>query len=102
MAYFLVIARDGKDADTPARRKQTRPSHLENLKPMVAKDEIVSGGGILNLAGEMIGSAVFAQFPSRTELDAWLAREPYVVNKVWKDIEVIPIRMTVRDGMITP
>jgi hypothetical protein len=45
---------------------------------------------------------VFAQFPSRTELDAWLASEPYVVNKVWKDIEVIPIRMTVRDGKITP
>jgi uncharacterized protein YciI len=69
---------------------------------MVAKDEIVSGGGILNPAGEMVGSAIFVQFPSRTELDAWLAREPYVVNKVWRDIEVIPIRMTVRDGKITP
>jgi uncharacterized protein YciI len=102
MAYFLVIARDGKDPETPARRKKTRPSHLENLKPMVARDEIVSGGGILSPANEMVGSAIFVQFPSRSELDAWLAREPYVVNKVWRDIEVIPIRMTVRDGKITP
>ena len=102
MAYFLVIAHDGKDADVPERRKKTRPSHLEGLKSLVAADEIVSGGGILNPAGDMVGSAVFAQFPSRSELDAWLAREPYVVNNVWKDIQVIPIRMTVRDGKITP
>jgi len=42
------------------------------------------------------------QYPSRAELDAWLAREPYVAQDVWKDIEVVPLRMTVRNGKITP
>jgi uncharacterized protein len=102
MAYFLVIARDGKDEEAPARRKKTRPSHLEGIKPMVEKGELIVGAGLLNEQGEMIGSTLIMQYPSRTELDAWLAREPYVANGVWKDIQVTPLRMTVRDGRITP
>jgi hypothetical protein len=102
MAYFLIVAYDGKDADTPSRRKRTRPAHLEGIKPMVEKGELIIGGGILNPAEEMIGSTLIMQYPSRAELDAWLAREPYVVNGVWEDIQVMPIRMTVRDGQITP
>jgi len=102
MAYFLVIARDGNDADTPWRREKTRPSHLEGIKPMVEKGELIMGGGILNPAGEMIGSTLIMRYPSRAEPDAWLAMEPYVVNGAWKDIQLMPLRMTVRDGQITP
>ena len=39
---------------------------------------------------------------SRAELDAWLAREPYVKQGVWKRIDVTPIRIAVRDGRIMP
>ena len=102
MAYFLVIARDGNDADAPARRKTARPAHLEGIKSMVEKGELLNGGGILNGAGDMVGSAIFMEYPSRKELDDWLKREPYVVNGVWKDIQVIPIRMTIQNGQITP
>jgi uncharacterized protein len=102
MAYFLVIARDGNDADAPARRKTARPAHLEGIKPMVKKGELLYGGGILNGAGDMVGSAIFMEYPSRKELDDWLKREPYVVNGVWKDIQIIPIRMTIQNGQITP
>ena len=41
-----------------------------------------AAGAILDDAGNMIGSAVFAEFPTREHLDAWLAREPYVRQKV--------------------
>jgi uncharacterized protein len=102
MAYFLVIARDGNDADAPARRKTTRPAHLEGLKVMVKKGEMLYGGGILNGAGEMVGSTTIMEYPSRKDLDDWLKREPYVVNGVWKDIQIIPIRMTVQNGQIMP
>jgi uncharacterized protein len=33
------------------------------------------------------------QFESRAELDDWLEREPYVVNKVWENIDVRRCRM---------
>jgi uncharacterized protein len=102
MARFLVIARDGSDAEAPARRKSARPAHLEGMKPMVDKGELLYGGGILNSAGDMVGSAVFVEYPSRKELDAWLERESYVVNGVWKDIQIIPVRMTVQDGRTMP
>jgi uncharacterized protein len=102
MTNFLVIARDGKDTDAPARRKKARPSHLEGLKPMVEKGELITAGGLINADGEMIGSTLIMQYPSRADLDVWLAKEPYVVNGVWKDIQVMELRITVQDGRITP
>jgi uncharacterized protein YciI len=50
----------------------------------------------------MIGSVVLAEFPNRADLDAWLAREPYVTEGVWKNIEIKPFRLAVLDGKITP
>ena len=69
---------------------------------MVAKGELRAAGAILDEAGKMIGSAVMAEFPSRAELDAWLARDPYVTEGVWRKIEIRPFRMAVLDGKITP
>ncbi len=102
MAQFLVIGRDGTDAEAPARRRAARPAHFAGIEGMVAKGEIVSGSAILDDAGNMVGSVVIAEFPSRAELDAWLAREPYVTDGVWQDIEIKPVRIAVRDGKITP
>jgi uncharacterized protein YciI len=102
MAQFLVLAYDATDAEASARRKAARPAHFEGIKPMVAKGEIVMGAALLNDTGGMAGSVVVTEFPSRAELDAWLAREPYVKEGVWKKIEVRPVRIAVRDGKITP
>ena len=102
MAQFIVIAYDGTDAEAGARRQAVRPAHFEGIKAMVERGEILSGGAILDDAGQMTGSYVLAQFPSRAELDQWLAREPYVTGKVWQKIEVKPIRIAVRDGRIIP
>jgi hypothetical protein len=100
MAQFMVIGRDGSDAQ--ARRLAARPAHFAGIEGMVAKGEIVSGSAILDDGGNMVGSVVIAEFPSRAELDAWLAREPYVTGGVWQDIEVKPVRIAVRDGKVTP
>jgi hypothetical protein len=32
----------------------------------------------------------------------WLAREPYVTEGAWKNIEIKPFRLAVLDGKITP
>jgi len=98
MSQFLVIAYDGTDAEAPARRRVARPVHFEGLKTLGS--HVLAGGAILDDAGNMIGSAVVAEFPSRADLDAWLEREPYVKQGVWKNIEVRPYRMAVLGGKI--
>jgi uncharacterized protein YciI len=103
MAQFLVLAYDGTDAEAPARalirarrlcetaagsaaawrRRAVRPAHFDSIKPMVENREIRAAGAMLDDDGAMIGSVLFMEFPSRAELDAWLAREPYVQQGVW-------------------
>ena len=36
----------------------------------------------------MIGSMAVMDFPSEKKLNEWLKKEPYVVEKVWKKVEV--------------
>lgn len=88
MAQFLVLAYDSTDP--------------EDIKGMVTRGEIIAGAAILDDGGNMIGSALFTQFPSRAELHAWLAQEPYVKQRVWQKIDVKPMRLAVLDGKITP
>ncbi|MGH7068902.1 MAG: YciI family protein [Acetobacteraceae bacterium] len=102
MAQFLVLAYDGTDKDAPGRRRAARPAHFDGIRPMVERGELRAAGAILDDAGGMVGSVVFAEFPSRAELDAWLAQDPYVKHRVWQNIEVRPFRLAVLDGKITP
>ena len=99
---FLLLAYDGTDKDAKTRRDAVRPAHFAGIKPMVERGELRAAGAILDDAGEMIGSVVLAEFPSRADLDAWLAREPYVREGVWKNIEIKPFRLAVLDGKVTP
>lgn len=90
---WLVIARDGTDAEAPARRQRHRPAHLENAARLQAAGHLLMGGALLNDAHEMIGSAAVAQFDSRAELDEWLRTDPYVTGGVWQHVEVTPYRV---------
>jgi len=92
---FVVIAYDGTDAGAPGRRQAARPAHLENARCMKADGTLLSGGAVLDDEGRMIGSVLFVEFPSRAELDAWLASDPYVAGDVWRTIEVRPFRVAV-------
>ena len=38
----------------------------------------------------------------RAELEAWLAQEPYVKQRVWQKIDMKPMRLAVLDGKIMP
>ncbi|SRR5579871_3745060 len=99
---FLLLAHDGTDKDAKARRTAIRAAHFAGIEPMVERGELRAAGAILDDDGEMIGSVVLAEFPSRSDLDAWLAREPYVTEGVWRKIEIKPFRLAVLDGKITP
>jgi uncharacterized protein YciI len=92
---FLVIARDGTDAEAPARRQAARGAHFANLPAMLEAGEMLVGGALLDDEGQMIGSTALVDFPDRAALDRWLDREPYVTGGVWRDIEVVPFRLAV-------
>jgi uncharacterized protein YciI len=95
MPQWLVIAHDGTDEGAQARRMAVRPTHMENIRPLVESRRIIAGGATLDEAGNVTGSAVFVEFDTRAELDAWLTTDPYVTGKVWKRIEVTPFRLVV-------
>ena len=92
---FLVMARDGSDEGAIERRQRTRPTHLASIAPLVEGGNILVGGAILNEAGDMVGSMLLVDFPDRSDVDAWLAADPYVTDGVWREIEVTPFRTAV-------
>ncbi len=95
MPQYVVIAYDGTDSAALDRRMAARPAHLENIKPMVEKGELVIGGAILDDTGKMIGSVVICDFAVMAKFDHWLKTDPYITGKVWQKIEVKPFRTAV-------
>ena len=96
MPQYLVLGYDGTDAEAPARRLKARPAHFAAGEPLVKSGRVIAGGAILDDAGNMIGSAIFYDFPTRAELDAWLAKDPYVTGDVWRRIEIKPMLIAPR------
>jgi uncharacterized protein len=99
---FLVTMLDGTDAEAPARRAATRPAHLEGVKATVASGKLVFGGPLFDEAQKPIGSFLLVECADRAELDAIIANDPYTKGNVWQKVEVMPTRLVVRDGTITP
>ncbi|MBD3280055.1 hypothetical protein GF389_00840 [Candidatus Dojkabacteria bacterium] len=85
---FLVIGKDGKDKDAMKRRLAVRKNHLQMGNEMEEKGDRWYGCAIIDDNGKMIGSMAVLDFPSRKELDEYLKTEPYILGKVWKEIEI--------------
>ena len=81
---YMIKALDGKDK--LAKRMEVRPRHLAGMEKL--GDHIICAGGLLDDEGKMKGSVLILDFPSRADLDAYLAAEPYIVEQVWEKIEV--------------
>jgi len=85
---FLLIGKDGKDDKAMERRLAVREAHIKLGDEMETSGERWYGCVMLDDNGKMIGSMAVMDFPSEKELQEWLKKEPYVVGKVWKTIEV--------------
>jgi uncharacterized protein YciI len=81
---FLVKAYDG--AGKLDKRMEVRPRHLEGMAAL--GKHVICAGGLLDEEGKMKGSALIMEFEDRNELEAYLAKEPYVQEHVWEKIEV--------------
>lgn len=91
---FIIKAYDGPNMLD--KRMAVRPRHLEGMKAL--GDQVIVAGGLLDDAGSMKGSALVMEFPDRTALDEYLAREPYVVEGVWQKIDIEPINVVLVNG----
>jgi len=89
---FLIIAHDFRDPKALSRRVQQRPAHIDGVRRMKAEGTFLDGGAMLDEEGRMVGSMILVEFSSRSEVDAWLAADPYVTRQVWEHITVCPFR----------
>jgi uncharacterized protein YciI len=91
---FMLLGYDGKDDDALGRRLAVRDQHLALGDQLVAEGKLLFATAILGADEKMIGSMLVLEFPSRAELDAWLANEPYVIGDVWREIEILPVKVS--------
>jgi hypothetical protein len=88
---FIVIAYDSTDETALERRMTVRPEHLKQAEKWHQNGQWLYACGILNKQGDLIGSMIVCDFPSREALhQEWLNHEPYVLGKVWERIDVHP------------
>ena len=48
----------------------------------VKDGHFLMGSALLNDNGDMCGSVMIVDYPSRAELDTWLKVEPYIIGNV--------------------
>ncbi len=90
---FLLTAYDGIDEKATERRLSNRDAHIKFSNELVSKKQMLFGVALLNDKGEMIGSSIVYDFPSREELEQALKDEPYILGKVWQKIEIEPCKI---------
>lgn len=93
MQQYLIYAWDGDDEQALERRMNARPAHLNGARQLKTNGNYVLGGALLNDDKKMIGSTMVVQFETPEQLKEWMDNEPYIVNKVWKKIEVHPFKV---------
>lgn len=89
---FVIIAKDAPDAEALNRRMAARAAHLKNTDTNMKN--MIMAVAMLNDQGQMNGSIMVVDFPARSDLDAWLASEPYVTQKVWQDMTILPCKVS--------
>ena len=94
---FLIKAYDGPNM--LEKRMEVRPRHLEGMSRL--SEHIICAGGLLDEEGKMKGLALIMDFDSRSELDIYLASEPYVLENVWQKIEVESMNVVIANGKKT-
>ena len=93
MQQYLIYAWDEDDEQALERRMNARPAHLNGARQLKTNGNYVLGGALLNDDKKMIGSTMVVQFETPEQLKEWMDNEPYIVNKVWKKIEVHPFKV---------
>lgn len=90
---FLIHALDYRDAEALDRRMAARAAHVTLIDELKAKGHMLLGAALLNDEGQMVGSVIVAEFEHKADLDAWLAIEPYQIQRVWETVTITPCKL---------
>ncbi len=90
---FIIIAKDGTDAQALERRMAAREGHIAHSNNAAKSGEQIMAAAMLDESEKMNGSVMVVNFDDRPALDAWLKVESYVTGNVWQDIQVIPCKL---------
>ncbi len=92
---YAIIARDVPNSI--ALRPSVRPRHLQYLQPLIDQGRVVFAGPHPAIdspdpgpAG-FTGSLIIAEFESLEAARAWSARDPYVLEGVFGEVEIKPV-----------
>ncbi len=91
---FVIKGYDGEGK--LEKRMEVRPRHLQGMAELGS--HVICAGGLLDESGKMKGSLLVTEFKDREELDSYLAKEPYVIEKVWEKIEVERLNVVILKG----
>lgn len=90
---FVLIARDQKDADALNRRRASRDEHLKKVAEAAERGEEIIGAALQDDGGNMCGSVMLFDVASRERLDELIANDPYTLNNVWGEKEIIACKV---------
>jgi len=92
---YAIIARDVPNSS--ALRPRVRPRHLQYIQPLVDQGRVIFGGPHPAIdspdpgpAG-FTGSLIIAEFASLAEAKAFMAKDPYVTEGVFAEVEIKPV-----------
>lgn len=93
---YLIIAYDNEGA--LEKRLQVRDEHVAGAKELMSKGKIINAGALIE-EDQMVGSTLYVDFDNDDELNAWLEKEPYVINNVWNmdEFQLVPVKILPKD-----
>jgi uncharacterized protein YciI len=90
---WIVLAFDGTDAEAPARRAAARERHLAVIAAAAADGRLALGVPLFESDGRVAGSLMVLSGEAQSDLDAYLAEEPFARDGVWTRIDAMPGRI---------
>jgi uncharacterized protein len=84
MSLFVMIGHDAPDAKE--KRPHIRPAHLEHLEALAREGRVPLAGPFTDGSGSLI----VLEAPSLADAWALVARDPFVVNGIYNQVELKP------------
>jgi hypothetical protein len=92
VAQFVAVCLDIEDG--LERRMSAREAHLAYVRTM-PPGFIKLAGPFLGPTGEMCGSLFIFEAEGREDIDAYFARDPYVLAGLFASMDIRPWRVTI-------
>ena len=94
--WFVILGRDADDA--LPRRLAARPQHLARLTALRDEGRLLLAGPLPAIESEdpgpagFTGSLIVAEFASLADAKAWAQADPYIAERVYRDVEIYPFK----------